>query len=65
MGVDVLTIILVVFSVISVMTGFYILNRKDLEIGALIGAYPLAWGVIVGFFAILLFILQHVSFVIG
>jgi len=64
-GMDIFISILAGVAVLLIGYGIYVLNRRDLEIGALMGIYPLVWGLGGGLLAGILFAIQHVSIRIG
>lgn len=60
-AVDIFTATLAFFAVCLIAWGIHTLCRRDLEMAALVGAYPLAWGIGIGALAAILFALQHIS----
>jgi hypothetical protein len=58
---DIFIHILLGLSVVLIVTGIVILNKRSWEIGALIGFIPLAWGLGIGALGGLLWCIQHLA----
>lgn len=59
---DIFIMFLAIFAIVLIITGIMILRNRSLEIGALMGIYPLVWGIGCSALALILFTIQHITF---